>query len=73
MCLLHTKDNKAVANSGSGKLIVKWWSIPFSTKFEQCLLVFASERNISYYIFQNISRRKLIVTHEKIPDTIKNR
>ena len=32
MCLLHTKDNKAVANSGSGKLIVKWWSIPFSTK-----------------------------------------
>ena len=51
-------------------LIVKWQSCQFSTKFEKDLsVVFTSERDISCYIFQNLRPTKLIVTHEKIPDT----
>ena len=30
--------------------------------------MFAFERDIPCYIFQNISRTKLIAIHEKIPD-----
>ena len=54
-------------------LIVKWPSFQFSAKFEKKIVMSASERDISCYIFQNISRTKLIVIHEKIPDIITNR
>ena len=33
-------------------------------------VVFASERDISCYIFQNISRTKLVLVHEKTSDII---
>ena len=38
--------------------------------------MFASERDVSCYIFQNISITKLVVIHEKIPgipDIVTNR
>ena len=50
-------------------LIVKWRSFQFSTKFAKKSVVFTSERDISCYIFQNISRSKLLI-REKIPDII---
>ena len=61
---------------GSGKfriwkvLIVKRRSFQFSTKFDKKYVVFTSEKDISCNIFQNISRAKLILIREKIPDVI---
>ena len=61
---------------GSGKfriwkvLIVKRRSFQFSTKFDKKYVVFRSEKDISCNIFQNISRTKLILIREKIPDVI---
>ena len=60
MCLPHAKDNKAVENSGFKAVLLifnKIWKKP---------IVFTSERDISCYIFQNISRKKLILIHEKM-------
>ena len=54
-------------------LIVKWPSFQFSTKFEKKSVMSTSQRDISCYIFQNISHTKLIVIHDKIPDIITNR
>ena len=62
MCLPHTKYNKAVGNSGfKGLLSIfnKNWKSPVE---------FTSERDIFCYIFQNISRTKPVVIHDKIPD-----
>ena len=64
---------------GSGKftiwkfLIVKWRSFQFSTKFGKRSVVFGSDRDISFYMFQNISCAKLKLIHEKMPDIMTNR
>ena len=36
-------------------------------------VVFVSERDTSYNIFQKISRTKLILIHENVPDIVTNR
>ena len=36
--------------------------------FKEISVGFAFERDISFYMFQNISCTKLILIHEKIPD-----
>ena len=51
-------------------LIVKRRSFQFSTKFEKKYVVFTSEKDISCNIFQNISRTKVILIRERIPDVI---
>ena len=47
-------------------------SFQFPTKLKKKFVVLASERDISCYIFQNISRTKLILIHKKVPDIITN-
>ena len=59
ICPLHTKDNKAVSNSGYGIFNIKWAVFSVFKKIVVC----TSERDICY-IFQNISRTKLILIHE---------
>ena len=41
--------------------------------FNEMSVVFASERDIFCYIFQNICRAKLILIHENMHDIITNR
>ena len=63
-CLPHAKYNKAVGNSGFKavlSILKKIWKKP---------VMFRSEKDISCYIFQKISRKKLILIHEKTPDII---
>ena len=63
---------------GSGKFpiwkifIVKWRSFHFSNKFKKSLLCLYL-KDISFYMFQNISCAKLILIHEKMPDIMTNR
>ena len=47
--------------------------LSISDETEKKSVVFASEGDIFCYIFQNISWRKLILIHEKVPDIITNR
>ena len=66
-CLLRAKDNKAVTNSGSNSMAV----LSIFSKILGKICHVQSERDIPCYIFQNISRTKLILIHEKIPNIIR--
>ena len=68
MCLLQAKDNKAVVKRRSGKFKTGG---PFI--FIEMSVMFAPEKDVFCYIFQNICRAKRILIHEKIPDIITNR
>ena len=76
MCLLHAKDNKAVANSDLESFDSNMVALSIFNEIWKKSVMFASERDMSCYIFQNISITKLVVIHEKIPgipDIVANR
>ena len=76
MCLLHAKDNKAVANSDLESFDSNMVVLSIFNEIWKKSVMFASERDMSCYIFQNISITKLVVIHEKIPgipDIVTNR
>ena len=72
ICLLDTKETRQWQIQNLESFDSKMAVIPIFNDIWKKLIVFASERDISSYIFQN-SRTKLILKHEKIPDIVTNR
>ena len=61
-----------MTKSGSGNFGNKMMVLWILNEIWKKSVVFASERDISFYIFQTISCTKLILTHEKIHDIMTN-